>query len=122
MDQSGSEAAIRRPRRGWSMAEKRRLVELTMAPLASVAEVARAYNLNANQLFTWRRAFERGELSEPSTALVPVTVSEANEAEPVTTVLSSGSIHIELPGRAVISVEHGADARLLQKILESLRK
>jgi transposase len=104
------------------MAEKRRLVELTMAPLASVAEVARAYNLNANQLFTWRRAFERGELSEPSTALVPVTVSEPNEAEPVTTVSSSGSIHIELPCRAVISVEHGADARLLQKILESLRK
>jgi len=104
------------------MAEKRRLVELTMAPLASVAEVARAYNLNANQLFTWRRAFERGELSEPSTALVPVTVSEPNEAEPVTTGSSSGSIHIELPGRAVISVEHGADARLLQKILESLRK
>lgn len=122
MDQSGSEAAIRRPRRGWSLAEKRRLVELTMAPLASVAEVARAYNLNANQLFTWRRAFERGELSEPSTALVPVTVSEPNEAERITTAPSSGSIHIEFPGRAVISVEHGADARLLQKILESLRK
>lgn len=122
MDQSGSEAAIRRPRRGWSLSEKRRLVELTMAPLASVAEVARAYNLNANQLFTWRRAFERGELSEPSTALVPVTVSEPNEAERITTAPSSGSIHIEFPGRAVISVEHGADARLLQKILESLRK
>jgi len=122
MDESGSEVAIRRPRRGWSMAEKRRLVELTMAPLASVAEVARAYNLNANQLFTWRRAFERGELSEPGTALVPVTVSEPNEAEPITTASSSGSIHIELPGRAVISVERGADARLLQRILESLRK
>jgi len=79
-------------------------------------------NLNANQLFTWRRAFERGELSEPGTALVPVTVSEPNEAEPITTASSSGSIHIELPGRAVISVEHGADARLLQRILESLRK
>ncbi len=122
MDQSGIEAAIRRPRRGWSLAEKRRLVELTMAPLASVAEVARAYNLNANQLFTWRRAFERGELSESSTALVPVTVSEPNEAELITTASSSGSIHIEFPGRAVISVEHGADARLLQRILESLRK
>ena len=90
----------RRVRRFRSLSEKRRLVELTMAPLASVAEVARAYNLNANQLFTWRRAFERGELSEPSTALVPVTVSEPNEAERITTAPSSGSIHIEFPGRA----------------------
>lgn len=120
MDQSVSEAGIRRRRRGWSIAEKRRLVELTMAPMSSVAEVARAYNVNANQLFTWRRSFERGKLSEPSTALVPVTVSEPEE--PVTTVSSSGSIHIEFPDRALISVERGADARLLQTILESLRK
>jgi hypothetical protein len=35
---------------------------------------------------------------------------------------SSGVIHIELPGRATISVEHGADRALLQTILESLRK
>jgi transposase len=33
-----------------------------------------------------------------------------------------GSIHIELPGRALISVESGADARLLRTVLESLRK
>jgi hypothetical protein len=35
---------------------------------------------------------------------------------------SSGSIHIEFPGRALISVESGADAALLRSILESLRK
>jgi hypothetical protein len=33
-----------------------------------------------------------------------------------------GSIHIEFPGRATISVESGADATLLRTILESLRK
>jgi len=36
--------------------------------------------------------------------------------------LSSGAIHIELPGRAVISVESGADMRLLRTVLESLRQ
>jgi transposase len=34
----------------------------------------------------------------------------------------SGSIHIEFPGRAMISVERGADPSLLRSILESLRK
>jgi len=34
----------------------------------------------------------------------------------------SGAIHIDLPERAAISVECGADAVLLQAILKSLRK
>jgi hypothetical protein len=32
------------------------------------------------------------------------------------------SIHIEFPGRAMISVERGADPSLLRSIFESLRK
>jgi hypothetical protein len=42
----------------------------------------------------------------------------AGQQQPTT----SGSIHIEFPGRALISVESGADAALLRSILESLRK
>jgi hypothetical protein len=34
----------------------------------------------------------------------------------------SGAIHIEFPGRVVITVERGADRAALQAILESLRK
>ena len=34
----------------------------------------------------------------------------------------AGEIHIDLPGRASICVEHGADAALLRMILESLRR
>ena len=65
---------------GDQLSEKRRIVELTLEPGASVAQVARAHGVNANQVFKWRRAFERGELVEPasaSTALLPVTVSAA---------------------------------------------
>ena len=119
-----------RPRRRHAVSEKRRMVELTFQPGASVAQVARANGVNANQLFGWRRSFERGELVEPvsgSTALLPVTVSAACEspirkAAPQEQPSSSGSIHIELPGRALISVESGADAALLRSILESLRQ
>jgi len=35
--------------------------------------------VNANQVFKWRRAFERGELSEPSMALIPVSVTSFGE-------------------------------------------
>ena len=64
----------RRVRRFRSISEKLQIVQLTLKPGASVAQVAQAHGVNANQVFKWRRAFDRGELSEPSVALVPVTV------------------------------------------------
>jgi transposase len=122
-----AEGAERRVRRFRSVAEKRRIVELTFEPGASVAKVARAHGVNANQVFAWRRAFKSGELAAPATALLPVTVSarcgaeigELVAAQPQATV---GAIHIEFPGGALISVESGADPSLVRSILESLRK
>jgi transposase len=124
---SGSERRIRRFR---SVAEKRQIVNLTLEPGASVALVARAHGLNANQVFKWKRAFERGELVDSTaacTALLPVTVAAASEAEtrePASKhqCATAGSIHIEFPGRAMLTVESGADPALLRSILESLRK
>ena len=119
----------RRVRQWRSVAEKRRIVELTQEQGASVALVARANGMNANQVFKWRRALERGELAEPaaaSTALLPVTLSasaiDMREAGAKEQPQQTGSIHIEFPGRATISVECGADAALLRSILASLRK
>jgi len=113
----------RRVRRWRSVAEKRQIVQLTLKPGASVAEVARACGVNANQVFKWRRAYERGELAESCAALIPVTVSSGGEpAQAPPAASSGGAIHIELPGRAMISVESGADPVLLRSILETLRK
>jgi len=60
--------AGRRVRRWRTVSEKRRIAELTFEPGASVALVARAHGVNANQVFKWRRALKRGELVEPSAA------------------------------------------------------
>jgi len=129
MVDSAGVVSERRVRRWRSVAEKRRIVELTQEPGASVALVARANGVNANQVFKWRRALERGELVDPveaSTALLPVTLSalavETREASAKEDPTAGGAIHIEFPGRATISVECGADAVLLRSILESLRK
>lgn len=118
----GLEVSPRRVRRWRSVSEKLKIVQESLRPGASVAEVARAHGVNANQVFTWRRAFERGELNEPSVALIPVKLTnpEDEKQEPEAAAPAGGSIHIELPGRAVISVERGADATLLRSILESL--
>jgi transposase len=46
----------RRSRRSWSRDEKRRIVDETFCPGASVADVARRHGLNANLVFNWRKA------------------------------------------------------------------
>lgn len=102
-------------------------------PGQSVARVAQAEGVNSHQVFQWRRSYRKGELIDVgahSTALLPVVMAAASDdslgerqqslsLEPAT---ASGAIHIELAGRATISVESGADAALLRTILESLRK
>ena len=75
------------------------------------------------------RAERANEPSASSTALLPVTLSSACQAAIDTGEVGAkeqpragGAIHIEFPGRALISVESGADAVLVRSILESLRK
>jgi transposase-like protein len=73
-----------RASRGRSVQEKRQIVNPALAPGASVALVARAHGLNANQMSKRRRAFERGEWIDSSAALttwLPVTVAAPTEAE-----------------------------------------
>jgi len=120
-------------RKRWSVEEKRRIVELTLVPGASVARIAQAEGVNANQVFLWRRAYRKGELLSGS-ALLPVVIeADGSSCSDLTSDLEvaqaaaeqpapapSGAIHIELPGRAAISVERGADRALLRTILESL--
>ena len=60
-DREGSVAAQRQRR---SIAEKRRIVEETLAPGASVARVSRVHGVNANQVFGWRRLYLAGRLGE----------------------------------------------------------
>jgi transposase len=107
--------------------EKRRIVEATFVPGASIARVAREHGVNANQVFQWRYEYRKGTLDvrqQNQTRLVPVTVTgEPNGVTlpgiaPVTA--ASGSIHIELPGRAVIRVEAGVDPELVRTVLGSL--
>ena len=125
-DREGSVAAQRQRR---SIAEKRRIVEETLAPGASVAKVARAHGVNANQVFGWRRLYLAGRLGEqkPGIKLLPVRVSESKSAPVVVehrvtdfSQAQPGTIHIEL-GQAQVRIEGNADPALLRVLLECLR-
>ena len=74
---SESLSAPARQRR--SIADKRRIVEETLVEGASVARVARAQGVNANQVFGWRRLYLAGRLGDPKPGmkLLPVRVSES---------------------------------------------
>ena len=44
------------------MEEKLRILKLTLEQGSSVAGIALANDVNANQVFRWKRQYERGEL------------------------------------------------------------
>jgi transposase len=107
--------------------EKRRIVEATLVPGALIARVARENGVNANQVFQWRHEHRKGTgwaAKQPHTELLPVSLTAeprnvtAPEVAPIVT--PSGSIHIEFPGRALVSVESGVDPVLVRAVLGSL--
>jgi transposase len=117
-----------RKRRMRSKLERRQVVEETMQPGApSVAVIARAHGVNANQVFNWRKLYHAGRLNEkaPATELVPVRISENPRPEhvrgerPIIAPVVSGAIHIEL-GRTRIRVEGAVDPENLRMVLEQL--
>jgi transposase len=121
-----SSVAAERQRR--SIGEKRRIVEETLLEGASVARVARAHGVNANQVFGWRRLYLAGRLGDPKPGmkLLPVRVSEGVPAPlPVErssadfAKLQPGTIHIDLR-QAQVRIEGSADPALVRVLLECL--
>lgn len=65
---------VKRRRRFWSDEEKRRIVAQTRVSGASVSEVARRYDVNANLVFKWLRD-PRFLVGPDDTGFLPVEVS-----------------------------------------------
>ncbi len=128
-DMDTSEGKRRRNKR-WPEALKREIVAASLAPGASVSVVARRYDVNANQVFMWRRRYrdlvEQPAVSPTSStpALVPVTISPSPEPEAVTPSGAGGSdtIEIEVSGDCRVRVGSGFDARALRRVLDLLRR
>lgn len=124
MDTSGE----RRRNKRWPEALKREIVAATLMPGASVSVVARQYDVNANQVFSWRRRY--GEASRPRTTppstsgLIPVTIAPEpeNSGAAVEAPAASDTIEIEVAGDCRVRVGADFDARALKRVLDVLRK
>lgn len=123
VDIAGTERIAKRRHR--SKLERRRIVEESLEPGASVAVIARAHGVNANQVFHWRKLYREGrleatDLRTAGTELMPVRIIEGSgEARPAH--LYSGAIQIEL-GRARLRIEGSVDPDTLRSILQQLSR
>ena len=119
-----TEAPCRR-RRDHSPELKRELVARSLVPGASVAAIALEAGINANLLFTWRRAhLEAMKASTPSAQAVLVPVEVQSTAAPTVAgtgrVTTAGTIDIEFNG-ARVRVRGVPDEAALRCVLQALR-
>jgi transposase len=117
-----SESATGKPaRRHYTQAYKRQVVEQSLQPGASAAQVAREHNINGNLLHTWRWHYRSGLLGAGNDAaeLIPVQLTSSSldaTMTPTTGRLLSircGELHITLHGEV--------DPATLKTVLASLR-
>lgn len=118
MDTKGSG---RRRNKSWPEALKREIVAASFAPGASVSLVARRYDVNTNQLFSWRKLYRDGLLASGGPALVPVTVAAAPGAG-IAARDATDTIEIEVPGGYRVHVGSGVDGKALRLVLDVLTR
>lgn len=103
---------------------KHRLATAACEPGVSVSKLAQQHGINANMLFKWRRDLHAGLLTTSgmqSAHLLPVVVQRAQALPALPSVTSSARCIEIVIADAVVRVNAGTDAALLQLVLHSLR-
>jgi transposase len=114
-------------RRRWTSAEKARIVEESLAPEASVVEVARRHDIHPNLLHLWRRRRARtGTLAlvsaddapaaEVQFAAVAVAPEERVSGAP------SSVIEIEFADGTRLRITGSAEAAIVSALMKALAK
>jgi transposase len=137
VDQSDSSDTLDLPsslRRYRTIEEKRRIVEASLASGTSVAAVARKYEVNANQVFHWRRLYQQGllEIRDAGVALamLPVRVEDQEvrssrrrlkkSAAPARRARTEGAIEIRFSNGQRLRIQGEVDVAALAQIITLL--
>ena len=103
--------------------ERREIVEETLMPGASVSRVARRHDVNANQVFYWRKLYREGQLeSKTETQLVAVKVAGDRSVEAAKDddfLLRSGTLEIKL-SKGTLRICGTVDVMTLRAVIECL--
>ena len=126
---------VRRRRRRWSEAQKRQIVAETQEPGVSVPMVAQRYNLNANQVFAWRRLFREPGRAGGAGRFVPVVVAAEPGHEVGAATMhpasddpvaagppATGRMEIVLSGGGRVIVDGAVDGSALARVIAVLER
>jgi len=94
----------------------------TRVPGVSVSQVARRYNVNANQVFNWLKdpRFSRSDTVEDAACFLPVEIVGSVLHEAARPVAEAGKIEITLAGGHRLSISGAYDPEALARLLRSL--
>ena len=114
-----------RRNRSWPEALKREIVAASCAPGSSVSVVARHYDVNANQVFGWRKRYRDAScapavLSAPQ--LIPVMVTGEPDAVATRPSTVAAAIEIDLAGKYRVRLSGGIDGQALRRVLDVLER
>ena len=111
----------RGPYRRHTIEFKRAVVEQSLQPGASVSRLARLHDINANQIFAWRKAYQEGRLG--AATFVPIILTDTDSEDALemldTQEAAFGRLTIERKG-ARLTVEGRPDAQVLAQVLAVL--
>lgn len=123
LGQSVPASTARKKQRRRTIKERRDIVEETLVPGASVARVARRHDVNANQVFYWRKLYREGRLGiSLATPLLPVRVKPERPTKTLkddNALLSSGTMEVKVL-RGTLRIAGSVDVLALRAVLECL--
>jgi len=117
---------VKRRHKVWPEALKREIVAACAVPGASVSMVARQYDVNTNQVFTWRKLYaEAPDMAAPQ--LLPVIVTSEPSAPPPSPpppvpAPTTDVIEIELPSGYRVRIGSNIKAAALRAVLDALER
>lgn len=131
IDGSGSLESGRRRR--WSLEEKRAVVELSLDPASSVAEVASCFDILPAQIYGWRRELREtaeAEAREDTPMFLPAVVEPASvpavldePAASASRLLPDALVQLAMEVRGVpVMVAHGASLTLVASVIAALQR
>jgi transposase len=101
---------------------RRQIVAETREPGASVSVVARRHDVNANQLFKWRReaVAQEAPAASESVTLLPVEIAPERE-EPRRRARRTGVVEIAFACGVRVSLRGEVSPETLRQVIELLR-
>lgn len=114
--------AKQRRRRNWGDDEKRMICAQTRVRGVSVSQVARRYDVNANQVFNWLKEprFADAEPPESEAVFLPVEVAKEQDIAVANDGTVPGTLEIDLACGHRLRIKGPYDADALARLIRGL--